>query len=391
MKEYIKTLRIQGYRPFKDCAVAFNKLEVIVGANGAGKSSLFEFMRFLRDAVYQEIPPDIVAGSTGQQIFHNGSGQERFSWNLEIDTGRPVTVNYQGVLAGPAGKTHIASERVLLSKPLGTKSKPMIFMDFTDGKGVVHDPGIKKFKPVEISLGRPNQLALSTMTNQNFDVLYRLREYLLKWRFYNAFNFNNAKIRKPVLIEQEPVLHEDASNLSSVLHYFMSEKREAFDELEAHLNSAVPGFKGLNVKARGGKGEIIAFWKEAGMDDDLSLADLSDGTLRLICWMALSVHPDPPSLICIDEPDQGVHPRTLPVLAGLFEKAADRTQVLLASHASYFVSQFGVEHIAVMRKQDGEAVFMKPKDSKLLVENLREFGTEELEIMHRSDELECLS
>ena len=92
---------------------------------------------------------------------------------------------------------------------------------------------------------------------------------------------------------------------------------------------------------------MIAFWGEEKIETELSLADLSDGTLRFIAWATLCVMPSPPTLICIDEPDQGVHPRTLPILAGLFEKAS----------------------------------------SKTLLTNLQEFGTAELELMHRNDEM----
>jgi predicted ATPase len=135
----------------------------------------------------------------------------------------------------------------------------------------------------------------------------------------------------------------------------------------------------------------MAFWQEEGVDEDLSLADLSDGTLHLLCWMTLCLHPHPPGLICIDEPDQGVHPRTLPLLAGLFLKAADRTQILLTTHASYFLLQFDLGQIAVLRKENGEVRFYKPRDSAALTESLADFGPEELEVMHRSDELEKLA
>jgi len=111
----------------------------------------------------------------------------------------------------------------------------------------------------------------------------------------------------------------------------------------------------------------------------------------LLCWMVLCIQPHPPSIICIDEPDQGVHPRTLPLLAGLFEKASSRTQIFLATHSSYFLSQFELEQIAVFRKQNGEVCFLKPVNSKGLVETLKEFGVDELEAMHRSDELENLA
>jgi len=96
-------------------------------------------------------------------------------------------------------------------------------------------------------------------------------------------------------------------------------------------------------------------------------------------------------LICIDEPDQGVHPRTLPILAGLFEKAAQRTQVILATHASYFLTQFDLKNIAVMKKVSGESLFVEAKDSQTLLDNLEDFGRDELEKMHRTDELEALA
>jgi predicted ATPase len=387
----LDSVKIQGYRPFRDFLAPLSSLETIVGANGSGKTSLFEFLKFLRDSIYQDIPPEIVAGSIGQQIFHI-PGPERFSWSIEIDIGRPIPIWYQGEVMGPIGRTHVSFERVQSSKPLSDRHKgPLILMDIRERRGVVRDSTTRKFKDQEIVLKRPNQLALSTVTNPTMEVLYNLREYIRGWRFYSSFNIADNKIRKSVPIEQEPVLHEDAGNLSSLLHYLMTEHRPQFDELQQHLRSLVPGFRGLTVKARGGPGEVIAFWQEEGIDQELSLADLSDGILRLICWTVLCVQPNPPPLICIDEPDQGVHPRTLPILAGLFEKASERTQILLATHASYFLVQFDLSRIAVMRKENGEAKFIKPRDSLMLRETLEDFGSEEIEMMHRSDELERMA
>ena len=91
----LNSIKIQGYRPFRDFLAEVTPLEVLVGANGAGKSSLFEFLKFLRDSIYQDIPPEIIAGSIGQQIFHK-PGPERFSWLIEVDTGRRVPVLYHG-------------------------------------------------------------------------------------------------------------------------------------------------------------------------------------------------------------------------------------------------------------------------------------------------------
>ena len=385
-------VRIKGYRPFRDFSASLSPLEVMVGANGSGKSSLFEFLKFLRDSIYHEIPPEIIPGSIGQQIFHS-SGPEKFQWDIEVDTGRPVPIRYQGELIGPIGRTKISYERVESSRPFSEQYKqPYLFMDIKGNRGVVQNPneGLKQTEIKQDLASKRNQSALSSMTNPDMVILFELSEYIRNWKFYSSFNIANERIRKSVPVEQEPVLREDAGNLSSVLHYFLTEHRPIFDELQQHLRSVIPGFKGLAVKARGGPGEVIAFWQETGVDQDLSLADLSDGILRLICWICLCLHPNPPSLICIDEPDQGVHPRTLPILAGLFEKASGRTQILLATHASYFLTQFDISQIAVFRKENGEAKFIKPGDSPVLIEMLDDFGAKEIEQLHRSDELERL-
>ncbi len=382
----LTSVRIKGYRPFGDFTARVGDLEVVVGANGAGKTALFEFLGFLRDGMMREIPPGIVEGAIGQRIFHS-PGSEKFEWELKIEAGETETFEYSGGVAGPVGRVQVFREFV---REEADSSYGLL--NAQDGGGIVWDKSRKETPDGEaIRLQRPNQLALGTMTNPSYASLYRLREYISKWRFYGSFKLNGEEMRRSVLVEPEPLLREDGGNLSAVLHYLITEHRAAFDELQHHLRNFVPEFKGLTVKAYGGRGQVIAFWREGGVDDELSLADLSDGVLRLLCWSVLCLQPTPPTLICIDEPDQGVHPRALPLLAGLFEKAAVRTQILLATHSSYFLTQFELARISVMRKENGEARFLKPRDSAILVQNLNDFGPEELELMHRSDELELLA
>ncbi|MFN9406078.1 MAG: AAA family ATPase, partial [Dolichospermum sp.] len=112
----LTSINIQGYRPFGNFQAQLQPLEIIVGANGAGKSSLFEFLKFLRDSLYYDIPPEIISGSIGQQIFHI-PGLAKFEWDIEIDTGRPIGIRYLGELMGPVGRTQVSYERVESSKP----------------------------------------------------------------------------------------------------------------------------------------------------------------------------------------------------------------------------------------------------------------------------------
>lgn len=214
----LNSIGIHGYRPFRDLLARFGPLEVIVGANGSGKSSLFEFLKFLRDSLRQDIPPEIVPGSIGQEIFHAG-GPQSFQWTLDMDFSQRYPIRYEGELIGPVGRPQVAGETVATVPPKGGNRFP--FMNVSLGKGSVFSQEAGGSKVREISLTRRNQLALTTATDPTMEVLYDLREYILGWRFYNSFNIASEKIRKSVPIEQEPVLHEDAGNLSSVLHYLM--------------------------------------------------------------------------------------------------------------------------------------------------------------------------
>jgi predicted ATPase len=327
----LKSINIKGYRPFKDFSAQLGQLEVIVGANGSGKSSLFEFLSFLRDILHRDIPPEIVPGSEGQRIFHS-PGPEMFSWEIVVGSPQSRSTKYQAQLMGSVGNPRVVLERVQILSSDG--EEPVLVMEVKEHQGFMKDNVPKKPKSQPIARN-PNQLALSFATNPSIRTPYELREYIRTWRFYDSFKIDRGKIRRPVVVEQNPIMHENAGNLSSVLHYVMTEHRSVFNELQQHLRSTIPGFSELTVKAYGAPGHVMAFWREEGIESELTLADLSDGILQLVCWAVLCIQPNPPSLICIDEPDQGVHPRTLPFLAGLLEKASDRTQVLVATHSIY--------------------------------------------------------
>ena len=395
----LSSINIKGFRPFYDFTAAVNALEVLVGANGSGKSAFFQFLKFLRDGTDHIIPPEVIIGGAGQQIFNSES--EKIEWGIDYCLSSDSQIKYEGILEGPIGRIKITQETV--NSVLEDKAYSFSFTSnetMSENKFLPDDNILHNIKADNILLSK--DIVLSVMNKidiskeldagiGNIITVTVLRSLINRWRFFSSNNVATQKIRKPAIIEQEPEFDEDCGNLSSILYYIESEHPRVFQEIQMIIRLIVPGFEGIKVKARGGPGEVIAYWRETGIDRELSLADLSDGILHLLCWATICLHPTPPSLICIDEPDQGLHPRALPILAGLFQKASDRTQVFVTTHSSYFLSQFDISDIAVMRKEKGKAIFRKPKDSKILCGMLDDFGTEEIEYLHYSDQLENFS
>ncbi|MBS1910376.1 MAG: AAA family ATPase [Bacteroidetes bacterium] len=398
MKKFprISSITISGYRPFGEFHANLGSLEVIVGANGSGKSSLLEFMQVLRNAVSgNELIPGLVPGGAARALYHRGASHgDQIACEVTVDDLMKESLLYNLHVGGQFGNRvlfeevaawHDGEAELLLHRDdMGTGLR--VAENYQGAAGMLLGDG-----PSQGSSFDPDRLALGwwgrgRMTS-SLDVL---QQHLRDGRFYGTYEIATEKLRQPVITEQNPVLEEDASNLSDVLLHLSNEHRKAFEEINAVMRLLVPGFDRLKVKSYGAPGHVMAFWNEDGVDQDLSLADLSAGIFRLLCWVVLCLDPDPPALICIDEPDQGVHPRTLPVLAGLFKEASERTQIILTTHNSYFLSRFALEDIAVMRKERGEAEFIKPKDSKALVAILQDFGSQEIEALHRSEELEQL-
>ncbi|HLL52539.1 MAG TPA: AAA family ATPase [Myxococcaceae bacterium] len=386
----LESLKVSGYRILRDFSAAPGNLAVIIGANASGKSTLFDFLRFLSFAASNPLPPEIDPRSAGKVLFSAG-GPERMSFELVIDPGSGRPLRYEVEISGPLGAPRVTREALEHIDSPQPGEESVALLSFLSGKGVVRDKAGARQHRASWTVPN-NELALRRALDPNLVTISRIQSFFSSWRFYSGFDVSSAAaVRRPVPTEPEPTLQENGANLSAVLFSLKSEHPEQWEELETHLRSAIPGFLSLNVKPKGGPGTVIGVWRERGFKEDLTLADLSDGTLRLLCWATLCLSPNLPPLICLDEPEVGFHPRVLPVLAGLLRMASARSQILVATHSPYFLSQFSLDEIAVMRKEEGRAVFLRPGSSAALRREIEELGSEALAQLHISDELEARS
>lgn len=385
----IRWVEIDGYGPFLKFSAAFGPLTVIAGANASGKSSLFAFFRFLATAVQEPPPPEIDAAVPGRQVLH--IGVQHMAFSVGIDLGFRDLLRYEVSLRGPQGRPTVATERLSVGGLNGEEPfDAFSLLEFSGGQGVVRSPTRLHGARVDWTV-QPNELALRRVLDPNLATVARAQSALASIRVFSGFDVSpTADLRKPAYVEEMPQLDPRGGNLSAVLLSIQHETPDAWAELESQIRSVVPGFRSLTVKPFGARGTVIGMWREQGVDGDLTLADLSDGTLRLICWATLCLSPRVARLVCVDEPETGLHPRVLPVLAGMFRMLAARTQVIVATHSPVLLSQFPLEDIAVMRKEDGVSRYVRPASSEALRSEVEEFGGDAIARLHASDELEIL-
>ena len=161
-----------------------------------------------------------------------------------------------------------------------------------------------------------------------------MREEIRSWRFYDHLRTDaEAPARRPQIGTHTPVLDDEGAHLAAALQTI----REIGDgeALDAAVEDAFPG-AGVEVENSQGRFEVLM--RQPGLLRALAAAELSDGTLRYLLWIAALLTPRPPALLVLNEPETSLHPDLLPALARLIGGAAERSQVLVVSHAARLVA-----------------------------------------------------
>jgi predicted ATPase len=202
------------------------------------------------------------------------------------------------------------------------------------------------------------ELAIFQVRDQNnYPTPYKLLRLLQEWTLYRNIDVGpNTPIRQPGLIRPTVRLAPNGSNLASVLNSIQQQHPATWKEIEELLETVYSDFHAITFPPEGGDGKVVLRWwerpyeKQGGFSADL----LSDGTLKLLCLIAMLKSPDPPPLICIDEPELGLHPDWIKLVAELLQSAASRTQVVVTTHSPQLVSQLSPDQIIVADKGNGE-------------------------------------
>jgi len=377
-----KNIRIEN-------GLRLNDLNILIGPNGSGKSNLIGVLRFMRDCLTAS--PDRGRGITDfeEAIIELGdarildatvespaTAEFEFEFDLAL-AGRTMTVFRLNIMVKGSDTSPAVRSEILSSQPDYPGAEPFYYYkthDLEVGTGVVSvykDSAQTESRFEKLRDMPTNRLTLSSIPElpeiSNFPpenipvckIRRQMLEAMSKWRFYNANDMNLKNIRnsEPKIGPGDLFLSASGENLPLVMDNLI--QRDI--EFEERVNNAMKALFPLTRKirtVRSGRLRLAVEWYMEGSSERFYLSDMSDGSVRMLCWAVALHSPELPALLIIDEPEAGLHPAWMRTLAEWIRAASEKTQIIVATHSPDLLDHFTDRYEDVIRfEYDGKAHF----------------------------------
>ncbi len=377
-KRLIEKIRLRNILSFGDKGeeIALEPLNIIIGQNASGKSNLVDIIKLLRSLPQEK-------GLLN--FFNQNGGINEWKWKgARTDNFAVIEIivagfekDYYTELEHPLKhsikfaeknwKVDVIEEIIEENQKRFTEANDVIwFFRSYDNNCMLNSRSANRYGSSEFPEGE-------SVFSQIKDFTY-YREISLLGATFTQFKIyadlittRSSKIRRPqILVTLEDFLSEDAGNLNLVLKELENNKevKKKIIENLAKFNAKVVDYSFERLAEF-----IHLFIHEKGLGKPISAMRLSDGTLRYLCLLAILCHPKPPPLICIEEPETGLHPDILPTIAELMIEASQRTQLIVTTHSDILVSAFSEipEAVLVCEKDEDGTHFTRLEADKLKV------------------------
>jgi predicted ATPase len=324
----LKKLTIEGFKSIKRLDLDLRDVNVLIGPNGAGKSNFISFFRMLNDMVRENF-----------QLFVQ-------------KVGRAESLLYYG----PKTTDSIEARLDFGSNGYAFKLVPTEDNRFVFGEERLHFRGSRYSSEITQEIGRGHEESnLRKAYERDPSGIPRYVYNSVKtWQVYHFHDTGpNAPPKQACDVNDNEMLHPDAGNLAAFLYLMRERNEENYTLIRQTVQRIFPRFDDFALRPHPLNEHVIRLeWREKGSDYRFQPHQLSDGTLRFICLATLLLQPDPPATIIVDEPELGLHPRALSVLAGLVQSVAARRQVIMTTQSVTLLNQFDPEDVVVIERED---------------------------------------
>ena len=341
----LNSATIRGYRSIEDATLELRPLNVLIGANGAGKSNLVAFFKMMNELMAGRLQQYVASTGHATSNLHFGSRVTlHMEAELEFETDSKVVDTYRIRLCHVAGDSLVFAEECLSFRK----------------------PGFASPREEQLGTGHKESLIGSTAQGdapaaKTAGVFWYL---LTRCRVYHFHDTGpTSRVRSYCYTGDNRWLMPDAGNLAAVLYRIRSDNPGTYHGIVETVRQVAPFFTGFDLEPTGvGDKDIILNWRHRESDMIFGPHQLSDGTLRAICLISLLMLPaaELPLLIVIDEPELGLHPYALDVPASLCRSASAESQILISTQSSTFVSKFAPGDIVVVERDGESSGFVRP-------------------------------
>jgi predicted ATPase len=343
----LRSVVVEGLTSIRSAALELNDVNVLVGANGAGKSNLIRALGVLGRIVDGELGLYVgLSGGASALLNADPTGPRRIRLQVGSDAG-----GYTAELVPAAGDTLIFADEAVLVRNTG----------------------------VLTSLGRGQRETALTSTEPLW--VPGAQPLVETLRGCRVFHFHDTSRGAPVKQQgytaDNRSLHSDAGNLAAVMLRLRGGDPGRYRRIVRTVKQVAPFFRDFVLEPELAPDRVRLRWQQEGSDSVLPADALSDGTLRFICLAALLGQSELPGLIVLDEPELGLHPFAIVQLAGMLRSASQDSQVLLATQSVTLMNQFELGDLIIVERREGASVFERP-DPDRLSEWLAEYSLGEL-------------
>jgi predicted ATPase len=331
----IKISNLLSFGPGSE-AIPLKPLNVVIGPNASGKSNLLESIDLLRNAPEQVTKPIREGGGIGDWLWKGSGRIPEASLNVVIEYPQgPQNLRYILTFSSVSQRFEVIDERIENESAMPEHPEPYFFYHFGSGHPSlnVKDGSRRALKPEDIDSGQ-SILAQRRDPEQYPEITYIAQKFG-KIKLYREWSFGRYT---PPRLPQKPdmpndFLESDGTNLGLLLNKLrrIPEVKQRILEALRILCREVDDY---DVLIEGGTVQV--FLQESG-GFTVPATRLSDGTLRYLCLLVILCHPNPPPLVCIEEPELGLHPDVLPTLAELLKEASERCQLIITTHSDILV------------------------------------------------------
>ena len=344
----ISRLILRGYKSIAECDLDLGRLNVLIGANGAGKSNFIGFFRLIGRILDEQLQTTVGLSGGPDALLHFGRKKTE-ELHAEMYFGNN---GYRFTLR-PTQDNRMMFYREAL---------------WWNMRGDWHP------------------------SSGHFETVYRERkrygaiwEYVVpamrSWRLHHFHDTGSSALVKQVHnIKDNEYLREDARNLAAFLLRLKNNNEEHYQRIVKAIRLVAPFFGDFYLRPTVDNPEKIELeWTEQGQDEPFAASALSDGTLRFICLAVVLLQPESfmPATVLIDEPELGLHPFAINVLAGLMKSASKQHQLIVSTQSVELVNEFDIEDLIVVDKRAGASTFHRP-GSEALTEWLEDYSLGDL-------------